>query len=415
MEKCYYNSVRILSVLLLFAFAGTNLSAQLYHDNEYKFSVNIPSDWTSASNMDGTDKVFNYYSADQSTAVQLRVFKTDGRVTTDLLTQVYENSMLPAGTKKSSLDDYTSSNGISGKQGIYQVNYNGNDVTLATFYTVQNNIGYVLTAIVPNTMIQQKGDEVKAVTKSFKIDGLGASSTVKKSKGSPGGMGGVLKENPKTSTFRIIGITLTEQVDAANRPVRPTNVFHTQTPEISAVVSYGGGATGDLIVSWVFNDMNRTITSDAYTFTDKSGGTGVVSITKPNNGWPVGNYSVVFKLGEKTIRTIPFTITRESAGGTPSGSNSNMAGVYNFIGRSDGKDLLNYWIITIKLNGTYVDKHQLKNGYVSENNGTWKVEGDKLTLTIPTNYGNGIQTVYTINGNRLIRKTDSGVLFTFKK
>ena len=418
MKKFNYKRLRILSILLLFAFAGTNLSAQTQRDNKYKFSIDIPSDWTSSSYKDGTDKVYDYYSADQNAAVQLRVFETDGQVTTDLLAQVYESSMLPAGTKKTSLNDHVSGNGIPGKLGIYGVNYNGNDVTLATFYTVQNNIGYVLTAILPNSMIQQKGDEVKAVTKSFKIDGFSASSPAKKTKGpSGGGLGGTLGgKSTTTPTFKIIGITLTDQTDAANNPLHPTTVFHTETPEISAVVSYQGGSNEDLNVSWIYNDRDRVITSDDYTFDSKTGGTGVISLTKPTNGWPTGNYSIVFKMGGKTIRTVPFTVARQNSGGIPSGGNSAVAGVYNFTGRSDGKDLLNYWYITVNRDGTFVDRHQLKSGnYVSENKGTWKVEGDKLTLTIPTNYGDGIQTVYTVNGNRLTRKTDSGVIFTFEK
>jgi len=412
--------VKSSAVLITFFLAlilSASTSGQTQHDSKYKFSIDIPSDWSSSSYMDGTDKVYDYYSPDQNTAIQLRVFDADNRVTTDLLAQVYEASMLPDGTKKTSLEDLVSHNGIPGKQGIYEVNYNGNDVTLATFYTVQNNIGYVLTAIIPNVVYNQKKDEVQAVVRTFRIDGIGSpSQPTKKKKGPTGGLGGTLGGKPTTApTFKIIGITLTDQVDASNNPIHPTSNFNTQTPEISAVVTYQGSTSEDLVVSWVYNDWDRTITSDAYNFTD-NGGTGVVSLSKPNNGWPVGSYSVIFKLGEKTIRTLSFTIADQSSGSIPSGGSSGIAGVYNYTGRSDGKDLLNYWYITLNPDGTFVDKHQLKNdSYVSENKGKWKVESNKLTLTIPTNYGNGIQTVYTVSGNRLIRTTDSGVIFTFEK
>ncbi len=177
-------------ILILLILASIDVKAQLQVDRTYGFKINIPSNWSKSSHMDGTDKVYDYYSPDQNAAIQLRVFMADARITVDLLAQVNEQNLLPAGAKKLSLSNSTSSNGIPGKQGLYSMNYNGNEVNMAVFYTVQNGKGYVLTAIIPTSMLEQKGEEVKRITKSFVIDGFKA--PIAKQDKKPSGLGGLM-------------------------------------------------------------------------------------------------------------------------------------------------------------------------------------------------------------------------------
>ncbi len=303
---------------------STSLIAQWQHDSKYGFKINIPSNWNKNSYMDGTDQVYDYMSADENIAIQLRVFKANTGFTTDLLAQVYEESMLPAGTQKLSLNNHTTVNGIPSKKGVYLIDYNGTEVGLSALYIVQNNNGYVLTALIPASMMQQRGDELKQIVKSFTIDGFSAPAhTVnKKSSGLGGLTGGVA-----SSSFKITGIKLSNRVDASNNAINPTTTFNPQTSEIFAVVIYTGGTQKDLVVSWIFNDWNRTISSDIYNFTDSKGGTGVVSITKPNAGWPVGSYSVKFEMDSKVIRELGFTVSEQSSvGGSFDGSTSGASG-----------------------------------------------------------------------------------------
>ncbi len=178
-----------IALTIILAFISSTAFAQWQIDNTYAFKINVPSNWIKKSYMDGTDKVYDYYSADENAAIQLRVFKADGRVTTELLAQVYEQSNLPAGTNKQSLSNYTSVNGIPGKQGLYTLNYNGTLVNMAAFYTVQNNIGYVLSAMIPSNMIAQKGEEVKRITQSFVITGFEQNSNIAEQKKPTGGLG----------------------------------------------------------------------------------------------------------------------------------------------------------------------------------------------------------------------------------
>jgi len=401
----------VLNLLVLFLFV--NASAQLHHDIQYGFTINIPPNWSQKSYMDGTDKVYDFYSPDENAAVQLRAFESMPGLTLDLLVQVYEQNMLPAGTQKQGLQNHTSANGIPGKQGVYLMNYEGNEVGMSSFYTIQNGKGYVLTAIIPVNMMQQKEAEIKQITRSFSIDGFTPPSVHqdKKPKGL-GGLTGGLDGKKNSMPFKINKIQLCEQINAQNLPIAVTNKFHPQSPEIIAAMQYSGKTKEDFFVSWIFIPQNRTILRDAFNFT-ADGGVGVVSISKPNNGWPVGNYKVVFEMGGKIIQSIPFTVQAQenNQGG---GNNNAFAGRYNFISRTDGQRLVRYHYIDIHSDGTYTEKYEPKDspGYEGGNSGTWKLNGNKLTLT---HQGGGVTDTYEVQGNQLLRHTAGGLTFKFRK
>jgi hypothetical protein len=369
--------------------------------------------------MDGTDKVFDYYSPQQTAAIQLRVFDATAELTTNLLAVVYEETMLPQETQKMGLTDHTTVNGIPGKQGLYIVNYNGNEVNIANFYTVQNNKGYVLSAIIPTVAIEQSGAEVKGITHSFIIDGFEPAAKVEKQNKRPGGTGGIggLGGSTTSTAFQIKTITLTDQLDANNNAMNPTTNFNPLTPEINAVIDYSGGTTDDLIVSWIYKEYDQLITSDRYNFTDQRGGIGVVSLSKPNNNWPEGSYAVEFKMNGTVLNTIDFVVNRKvpDRGGlsTTTVDGGGIAGKYTFVGRSDGKVLVNYHYIIVNANGTYSEKYNPKDSgdYVGGTDGTWILNGDQLTMIHP---GGTVKDYYKVSGNELTRDA-SGVVFTFRK
>ncbi len=192
----------VLLLFLLISLVGKSIYAQWIHDTKYNFKINIPSDWTKASHMDGTDKVYDFYSANQNAAVQLRVFKANPKVTVELLAQTYEQNMLPKRTKKQSLENHTSRNGIPGKIGLYSFKYNHNQVYMMVFYTVQRGNGYVLAAMVPSgtTQSDKEDMELKQVTQSFQIFGISAQQPVTPQK-KTAGIGGIVSSMGKKSNY----------------------------------------------------------------------------------------------------------------------------------------------------------------------------------------------------------------------
>lgn len=398
---------KLFGFVLFFSFLSNSLLSQWIRDEAYGFKINVPASWSQSFYMDGTDKVYDFYSPDENAAIQLRAFDATSQFTVDLLVQVYEESMLSQGTVRQSLSNHVSKQGIPGKQGIYTFNYNGTPVSMGVFFAIQNNKGYVISAMIPTSMLERKTAQVKQVTESFTL-------LTNKPKTGGGSLSG-LTGGAMISGFKIRNIQISDRLDYNNNAVNPKTTFNTQTSEIHAVLNFSGQTNTDLIVDWVYINWNRTITSDKYNFTT-NGGTGVVSLTKPNNGWPAGSYKILFKMDGKVIDSKTFEI-KDSSGGynglSGSATGAGLAGKYSLLSRSDGKDLVNFHYIFLRNDGGMDVKYQPKNSgdYIGGGQGTWKKSGNNLTL----HFDDGTIHNYTINRDRLIRKGSDGIVFTFIK
>lgn len=429
-------------VLVVFSFVliicGNESFAQWQIDREYGFKINIPSTWTSSSYMDGTDKVYDYYSPDQNAAIQLRVFQAGGGVTTDLLVQVYEESMLPAGTQKESLKNHTSKNGIPGKQGIYIMNYNGVEVGMAAFYTVQNNKGYVLTAIIPTSMMQQKSDEVRQITKSFILDGFSPAAAT------------------NTTATKALTPNSDNQSRSGARPSRNTSSENTQSGTThsgntfiikshqaydfknkrveSLAASTGGGfavysssatspeVSGKFIItnysdfasarSWDRNRLSNTGRSDR-----KNVPLNRVCIYQLRDG---SFAKFIFTNLERSINNVvilqcmveyPASTGSSARQNTTPSSSVVLTGQYVKISRADGQDIWYQETITFNSDGTQISTMKGRNDPVQTNPGIWRLNGNMVT--VERNGGHWPRT-FKVEGNFLYQTVD-GVIYTFQK
>ncbi len=406
---------KTLSILIISAFLiliSSSLSAQLQRDSKYGFTINVPQKWSKNSYMDGTDKVYDFMSPDENAAVQLRAFEAPNGLTLDLLVNVFEEQMLPAGAIKESVQNHVSKTGIPGKLGTYGFNYNGIQVAMGVFYAIQNGNGYIISAMIPKSMLQEKSKEVKFVTESFS---LSSSSNSGGSTGLGGLTGGTTSSSNSTS-FKITDFILTDRVDANDNAINPTNKFNPQTREIFVVMKYQGGTNKDISASWIYKNSNRNISTDLYNFTSKNGGNAIVSITKPNNGWPTGNYSVEFRMGGSLIKELSFTVAQKSSGlggiSGSTGTSGSISGRYDLISRSDNNNGYNFLYFIFNNDGTMVEKHQPKNSgnYIGEHIGLWKVKGNMLEIQF--DWGTYS---YEINGNTLKHTDKQGVVSIYKK
>ncbi len=161
--------------LVITIFMSVQLMAQNIVDTQWGFRVNVPSSWSQKNYMDGSDKVYDLYSADQNAATSIRIFNITEQITYELLIPIYEKNMLASATRLE-LKDLTSKNGIPGKQGIYSMDYNGNKVDIAVFYTLQNSKAYILTILVASSLAENYRADIQFISTSFKIDGVGNTS-----------------------------------------------------------------------------------------------------------------------------------------------------------------------------------------------------------------------------------------------
>ncbi|PLX13430.1 MAG: hypothetical protein C0598_03640 [Marinilabiliales bacterium] len=387
MNRSQIVSIAVLAFMLLIV---NGLNAQWQTDIDYDFKIKVPTNWSKNVYFDGTDKVYDFYSPDENAAVQMRTFEAPAGLTLDLLVGVYEEQMIPAGAFKEGVKNHVSVTGIPGKQASYSFNYNGNQVGMGVFYAIQNGKAYVISAIIPVSMLEQKAVEVKSITQSFQL--LSAKPTGNKDK------------------FRVNKITLCDQLDYNNRAVNPKTEFSTKTPEIHAVVEYQGYTNKAITVKWIYKNNNRIITEDDYTFKKGQGGVGVVSLTKPYNDWPVGEYWVEFYEGPTVFKELRFDIKQSGSGGMK--GNTAISGRYDLISRSDGQQAYNFLYYVFNSDGTVTEKHQPKGsgGYVGEHTGLWTANGNKLQIKFDWGTYD-----YEIQGKTLKHTDKQGVVLIYRK
>ena len=297
-------------LLIMFVFISNKTYSQWQQDSKYKFKINIPTDWSKNSSIDGTDKVYDYYSPDQNAAIQIRVFEAGGAVTTDMLAQIYEQNYLPAGTQKQGLKNHTSKNGIPGKQGTYIMDYNGNEIAMSSFYTVQNDIGYVLTVIVPTSMFEQKGEEVKQITQSFVIDGFEKAVVIAREAEKPKGLSGLLGGTSNSN----------------NNQQNNTSFGGSSSSGISS-----GGISGGS------NNINRDDVVGRYNFSHRSDGKNMTNY----------HYILINENGTYVEKYNP----KDSG---------------DYVGGHEGKWKLNGNILSLHLNNcNVVDTYKVKNNFIS--------------------------------------------------
>ena len=119
----------------------------------------------------------------------------------------------------------------------------------------------------------------------------------------------------------VVSVTTCESVSGDNLiPINIRESFTTSTPEVHAIVKLNGVKTGS-IIKGVFVSIDAIATpnyeiaaSESECYRDGEA-TAHFSLTRPDNGWPAGNYKIdVYVDGQlTTIKT--FAIT--AAGGTP--------------------------------------------------------------------------------------------------
>jgi len=414
-------------ILISFIFIASSAFSQWQVDQKYGMKINIPSDWSKKSYQDGTDQVYEFYSADQTVAVQLRAFSADPSLTLELLIQVYEQAMIPAGANRLSLNDHTSVNGIPGKQGVYQLNQGGTIISLAAFYVIQKGNAYVLTAIIPNEVLEKKSVEVKSVTQSFQINGFEPTQQAQNTKvlpKPPGQNTGARPSNNSNSatagngqTGQRINMKSHQRLDFKTRKVGAKGDIWALSkcgpePEFEGkiqVTNYTDFTSATQYNMQALQGMNfydrTTVPLNKVCFVLLNDGSlakmKVVQMDEyPEDCSYFATLEIEYPVGSSS---------------TTSNANSNsIAGRYNFVSRSDGKVLTNYHYIVINNNGTYEEKYEPKNspGYQGGNSGNWDSSQGTLYLR---HSGGGVTDTYRIQGNELHRTTSSGLTFIFRK
>lgn len=314
------------SIITLFILISSLLSAQWVTDSGYGFKINVPSDWSRESKLDGTDKVYDFVHPSNNLFLEVRAFKADGAISPDAIAQVFESQYLP-NANRVAYENYTLNN-TPGKFAGYTMNVDGLEVGIGTFYAVKNGFGYVLWTMIETRLYNQYsgiGDEVLNTFTTFPVSS--ASSRT------------VIPPSFKITNMKV-GKSLTSDYDIS--PQDESKVFQSGQEKIFVIWDWEGKAEGkNMIIKWYYNGQLINEASQSYTLPADAQGYGYANINKPSGGFKAGRYYVQIDFQSKKQRRIDFEVKKPAStagagfviapppGGKGNSSNSGNSGGKN--------------------------------------------------------------------------------------
>ena len=106
-----------------------------------------------------------------------------------------------------------------------------------------------------------------------------------------------------------------DRIDKTNgyEVVKPTAVFRPDSPKIVCVFKIEGASLGTTVKSiWIAEDVGKKAPPN-YKIAEKTLplpfiNAGSFTLSKPNNGWPVGSYRLEIYIGSTLAKTLKFTV-----------------------------------------------------------------------------------------------------------
>ncbi|MEY3480202.1 MAG: hypothetical protein RIQ71_977 [Verrucomicrobiota bacterium] len=124
---------------------------------------------------------------------------------------------------------------------------------------------------------------------------------------------------PLIATPSLAGDVKVEAAIAVDEDTEPATSFTADTPKLFAFFRTTGTKKGDeLRGEWIAVDVGEaapanTKIDEATVTGDKDDFFGAFSLSKPTNGWPVGDYKVEIYSGDEVVGTAEFSITAAEA------------------------------------------------------------------------------------------------------
>lgn len=152
----------------------------------------------------------------------------------------------------------------------------------------------------------------------------------------PGGSGKELNPsgNKTASNFSLDwnGFVLGEELRAGSKTdiVKPTKKFYPNTPQVISVFKWNGDGNGHTVtVKWKYYPQgaseNMLIAETDYQVPAGNGGASNFSLSKPDAGWPLGQYWVDYSVDGKFFHEIRFDVVQGSSSASASSTDWGAA------------------------------------------------------------------------------------------
>ena len=138
--------------------------------------------------------------------------------------------------------------------------------------------------------------------------------------------------NSSKFTLDFNAFKLGEQLESGSKTeiISPTKKFYPNTPQVISVFKWKGNGSGHTVsVRWLYyppgETKNMLIAETDYQVPAQNGGGSNFSLSKPNSGWPLGQYWVEYSIDGGFFEEIRFDVIEGSSSGSSSSTSWGTA------------------------------------------------------------------------------------------
>ena len=316
-------TIKLVIALLFFGFSSAVYTqSSIYTDNEMGFTINLPNNYQKKEFWDQGEKNLVAVSPDQNVLVLVRSFTSTHQVTTALIQQAFEKSVLTGATLLAREEGNL--NGIPAVAAAYSWQYNKLNTVVGAYFILNGGKGYIVYTIIPVELLKQRSKEADQIIDSFTL--LNDPEDLKNTTAEKG-MSNETAHTDEASgkeTIHITDIQIGHTRDNTYQLTQTMHRFPASIHQIDLVFGYEGKADGtDFILKWYSDTHQRLIKEFRVSPPAHNRGRGHSYITNKGQQWPEGEYhaELWYKgslLGKKTfiIEKQPSTTNNEQVSET---------------------------------------------------------------------------------------------------
>lgn len=322
----FNKSMTFVCLVAMVVLSAVSASAAPFNDPDGLFTIDVPGGWSMNRDVKAETASYTLLSPDGNVGIQVAVLKTVGALSTGQLIPLYEEGIYQ-GARILTTEPYTL-NGLDGTLKAYLMPNQGGEVGSAAFYSVINGRAFIISSFIPAQMFQERAPEGDAVINTFQLTALAKGQA--RSQGGSGmlsGGGGTAQSGAQQGSqsfgggsqqaaasraggrIKILDSRLGDTMTGPYQLAAEKDRISTSTPEVFLIFKYSGDpGTDPFVIVWTYTTKDMVITEFSLDTGGRIDGAGKASLSRPDRGWPKGDYYADIKHRGQVLRRLAFSV-----------------------------------------------------------------------------------------------------------
>ena len=282
-----------LAPLLLLVCTSVAFAAD-YDASESGFTITVPDDWKSSREGDPGAYSYTFMTEDERLAVGISAIEIQAGIALEDVIPLFEkNAFASAETLGDEPQDF---NGMSGRLKAYRWLHDGQPLGVASFYAIAQGHFYAIWPLADFEQFGELAPLADSISNSFTLVPLPVASST--------------THGPATVRLEIFetGTTLVD----GHRIAEPMTRFSPDTPDIYAGFRTEGSLRGvPLELTFTYTTSDFTVFTNELlpeNWQEHTTTEGHMTYSKPDKGWPAGNYRVDILHDGNLLSSSEFTV-----------------------------------------------------------------------------------------------------------